>query len=411
MGKNSSKDKISHYQCPRRWKTHLNLDHRMILPGEKENYPKIFRTWMKTMRKRTAFISITILTIILLSSCSLRSTKNDPGPGNSDGEGQSPIIGVTIEGVASFTPEPTQPPAQLPTNTLVPSNPTATLTATIFPTVEGTNTPTLPPTEEPTLGSTRISDADGMEQIYIPAGEFTIGSEDKDAIRPPGGGRAYPEVPEHTLYLDSYWMDKYEVTNAQYAICVAAGGCQPPFFPTSFTIRDYYGNPEYDQYPVVYVDWGMARRYCEWAGRRLPTEAEWEKAARGTDGRIYPWGNDPIDGDKANWCDINCPRDFANGAYDDGYEDTSPVGNFPDGASAYGVMDMAGNVWEWTGTLIQPYPYDPNDGREDLDADGERAWRGAAFSNGYWWMRATVRYRSVTYYRYWNLGFRCASSY
>lgn len=249
-----------------------------------------------------------------------------------------------------------------------------------------------------------------MEQVYVPAGEFIMGSTDIEAKQSIEGGRAYPEVPQNTVYLDGYWIDKYEVTNGQYASCVEDGVCDSPFNPASFTRLNYYPNPEYANYPVIWVKWKMARTYCEWAGRRLPTEAEWEKASRGTDGAKYPWGDEEISGERANFCDFNCPKSWANGRYDDGYPDTAPVGSFPEGASPYGAMDMSGNVWEWTGTLIQPFPYDPTDGRENLDLRGERSWRGGAWNNGYWWMRSSVRYRSVPNYWYYNLGFRCASS-
>jgi formylglycine-generating enzyme required for sulfatase activity len=269
--------------------------------------------------------------------------------------------------------------------------------------------------ENPTMGSTRVSEIDQMEQVYVPAGEFIMGTDDQEAIQTTEGGRAYPEVPKNVVYLDGYWIDKYEVTNGQYALCVEAGVCEPPFLSSSYNRKEYYGNPEYANYPVIWVKWGMAKTYCEWAGRRLPTEAEWEKAARGTDGRKYPWGDepswkDPAFGERMNLCDVNCPKEFANEVFDDGYGDTAPVGSYPKGASPYGVMDMAGNVWEWLSTLIMPYPYDPEDGRESLETYGERVWRGAAFSNGYWWMRSSVRYRSVPNYWYYNLGFRCAAS-
>jgi formylglycine-generating enzyme required for sulfatase activity len=205
-------------------------------------------------------------------------------------------------------------------------------------------------------------------------------------------------------------IDKFEVTTGQYGRCVDAGVCQIPWSIGSDTRPKYFGLPEYSNYPVIWINWNMAKAYCEWADRRLPTEAEWEKAARGTDGRKYPWGNGPISGNLANFCDVNCLRTIANPVYNDGYADTAPVGSYPLGASPYGALDMSGNVWEWTGTLIKPYPYDPNDGREDPDALGERVWRGGPYSNGYWWMRSSVRYRSVTSYWWMNLGFRCASS-
>ena len=271
-------------------------------------------------------------------------------------------------------------------------------------------TPTPEPTSPPVAGSTRVSEIDQMVQVFVPEGEITLGSSDKEAKITLEGGRAYPEVPVNTVYLDSFWIDKYEVTNAQYALCVESGDCEAPFAFFSTTRPEYYGNPEYDDYPVIWVNWYMAGDYCDWAGRRLVKEAEWERASRGSFENKYPWGNDPISGDKANFCDVNCPKSWANSNFDDGYADTAPVGSFPAGASPFGVMDMSGNVWEWTGTLIMDYPYDLSDGREDLEAPGERAWRGGAWNDGYWWMRSSMRYRSVPFYWNFNLGFRCAAS-
>lgn len=315
---------------------------------------------------------------------------------------------------ACSTPSAVEPPTTAPT--MVEPTPTHTppATATLEPTVqptpaESTATP-VPPTPVLTIGSTRTSEVDGMDQVYVPAGEFLMGSTDPEAQISEDNGRAYPEIPQHTVYLDGYWIDKYEVTNSQFARCVDAGACEPPFVNNSYTYTHYYDNPEFADYPVIWVTWFQARAYCEWAGRRLPTEAEWEKAARGTDGQKYPWGEEPVTGERANFCDVNCTRDIANPLHDDGYPDTAPVGSYPAGASPYGAMDMSGNVWEWVSTLIKPYPYDANDGREDLEAPGERVWRGGPWSNGYWWMRSSVRYRSVNFYKWYVLGIRCAAS-
>ncbi|MCJ7700375.1 MAG: SUMF1/EgtB/PvdO family nonheme iron enzyme [Anaerolineales bacterium] len=317
----------------------------------------------------------------------------------------------TMAPAATQTPLPTEPPEAV-------ASPTPTATempeATELPTE--TPVPTLVEPEPPTIGSSRIFETDQMEQVYVPAGEFIMGSSDIEAKITIEGGRAYPEIPVHSVNLDGYWIDKYEISNAQYGLCVDAGVCRAPYLSTSETRQKYFGNPEYSNYPVIWVSWYMAGEYCEWAGRRLPTEAEWEKASRGTDGRKYPWGNEPmstepLSGERANFCDVNCQRTIANGRYDDGYADTAPVGSYPAGASPYGGMDMSGNVWEWTSTIIQPYPYDATDGREDMtNINAERVWRGGPWTNGYWWMRSSVRYRSIPTYWYVNLGFRCASS-
>jgi formylglycine-generating enzyme required for sulfatase activity len=310
---------------------------------------------------------------------------------------------------ACSSPATVEQPATL-TATIYPPSPTQTIPSPTV--VDGTPQPTPTGTALPAMGSTRVIEADQMVQVYVPAGEFTMGSNDEDVKKSLEGGRAYPEIPVNTVYLDGYWIDKYEVNNGQYALCLAAGACKPLHLTSSATRVKYFGNPEYSNYPVIWVSWTMARAYCEWGGRRLPTEAEWEKAARGTDQRRYAWGNDPLDSTRANFCDIHCPLTHANAGFNDGYPETAPVGSFPAGASPYGVMDMAGNVWEWTNTLVRPYPYNAADGREDPkdspNVDGERVWRGGSWTNGYWWMRASLRYRSKSWYWNSNLGFRCA---
>lgn len=262
----------------------------------------------------------------------------------------------------------------------------------------------------PTMGSNRTYKVDGMDQVYVPAGEFIMGSTDLEAKITIGGGRAYPEIPQHTVSLEGFWIDKFEVTNGQYAACVDAGVCKPPFVSNSNSYAKYYNNSQFSNYPVIWVSWYQARGYCDWVGRRLPTEAEWEKAARGTDGQKYPWGNEPVSGQRANFCDKNCPRKIANSNFDDGFMELAPVGSFPAGVSPYGAMDMSGNVSEWTSTLIRPYPYVATDGRENLEVTGERVWRSSPWSNGFWWLRSSVRYHSVPGYQRDVLGFRCAST-
>jgi formylglycine-generating enzyme required for sulfatase activity len=238
----------------------------------------------------------------------------------------------------------------------------ATANTTAQPIAISTLTSTVTPTG---TVPTEITDAKGIAMRLVPAGEFTIGSDDDSDIRNNA----------HRIYLDAFYVDKYEVTNAHYEVCVTAGVCEPPHYVKSDFRASYYGNPEYDNYPVIYVDWTMARTYCEtWRGMRLPTEAEWEKAARGTDGRSYPWG-EGISCEHANY---DGDPDFANFCVGE----TSEVGRYEGGKSPYGLYDMAGNVFEWVSSLPNAYPYDAADGREDLTRGGDRMIRGGAWSEG-----------------------------
>jgi len=164
-----------------------------------------------------------------------------------------------------------------------------------------------------------------MPQVYVPAGTFRMGGMD---VR-----RAPNEIPDHDVTLDAFWMDQLEVTNAMYGLCVEVGVCVPPQDFKSQRRPEYFNNPEFKDYPVIYVTWGQAKAYCEWAGRRLPSEAEWERAGRGDDFRTFPWGEDKADGLRANFNML--------------VGDTSRVGTYPAGASPFGVLDMAGNVAEW----------------------------------------------------------------
>jgi formylglycine-generating enzyme required for sulfatase activity len=238
-----------------------------------------------------------------------------------------------------------------------------------------------------------------MTLVFVPAGEFTMGSDNGD----------FTAKPAHTVHLNAYWIDQTEVTNAMYAKCVADGICKEPTNNSSYTYPSYYGNPEFDNYPVIHVDWNMAKTYCEWAGRRLPTEAEWEKAARGENASVYPWG-DTFDGSLVNFGDTNCPFCDGNKSFNDGFADVAPVGSYPSGKSVYGALDMAGNVMEWVSSLDKPYPYDATDGRENLDSSDWRVLRGGSWLDHDYSVRSADRAggnpSGTTSY----LGFRCSRS-
>jgi serine/threonine-protein kinase len=266
-------------------------------------------------------------------------------------------------------------------------------------------TPTLTPTLG--IGSTQISPKDSMVMVYVPAGEFLMGSNKlKDSMANDD------ELPQHTIYLDAYWIDQTMVTNAQYAHCTSSGECAPPGNTSSNSRSSYYENSQYDDYPVIYLDWNQAQAYCTWAGRRLPSEAEWEKAARGIDGRIYPWGDDVLQGKLFNYCDKNCPFAWKITSVDDGYADTSPVGIYPAGASPYGVLDMAGNVWEWVHDWYSESYYQQSPARNPTGpATGTKhVLRGGSWYDNVHSARSANRNKDIPYYSSNIIGFRCASS-
>lgn len=218
-----------------------------------------------------------------------------------------------------------------PTSTFVPTTevPSETVEA-VLPTIVPTKTVV------PIPANQRTSPIDGMPQIFIPEGTFRMGGLDVRS--------APDERPAHDVTLSGYWIDQLEVTNAMYMLCVQSGTCKPPQDFKSQRRPEYFNNPEFNDYPVVYVTWGQAKTYCEWAQRRLPTEAEWERAARGDDWRTFPWGEDKVNGLLANYNML--------------VGDTSRVGTYPLGASPFGILDMAGNVAEWTNDLYSGTYYE-----------------------------------------------------
>jgi serine/threonine-protein kinase len=261
-------------------------------------------------------------------------------------------------------------------------SPTPTLwdTQSLVTTESPTSTIDLALTDTP-ISSDEAND-NNKTMVVIPAGEFIMGSDNGDTN----------EIPAHVVYINAYSIDKTEVTNGGYKLCVRDGVCQSPLQITSRTRPQYYGNAQFDNYPVIYIDWGMAKAYCEWRGARLPTEAEWEKAARSENSFIYSWG-DEFACHKGNFDDEVKIDSYVvpGGPNCDGYEDTAPVSSYPAGASAYGVMDMNGNVWEWVNSQASPYPYIASDGRESPNSGSSRVVKGGAFTSNNYFSRSSNR--------------------
>ncbi|MCP4245829.1 MAG: SUMF1/EgtB/PvdO family nonheme iron enzyme, partial [bacterium] len=225
----------------------------------------------------------------------------------------------------------------------------------------------------------------------VRAGCFTMGSTDEqldDAVALGGQRDRYvDEQPVHEQCFDApFWIDRTEVTRAMYAACVADGGC------TETPVSDYSSR---DTQPIDRVTWFQAREFCAWRGVRLPTEAEWEYAARGPDGLVYPWGDEFVR--------VNATNEGNSGG------ETADVGSRPWGVSWVGAFDMSGNVWEWVSTLYEGYPYNAGDGREDMnDTDSDRVLRGGSFDDGDWILGATNRNWRYPAREFIGSGFRCA---
>ena len=242
-----------------------------------------------------------------------------------------------------------------------------------------------------------IREFDGVPMALVPAGCFTMGSTAEQlayAMEVLFNRPSYyeDEQPAHEqCFSEPFWIDVYEVTNGQYG---------------SYDVR------RGDDLPRDYISWFDSAAHCESRGRRLPSEAEWEYAARGPDSLLFPWGNE-FDGSRLNFCDVNCGSPGAEMSVDDGYALTGPVGSYPGGASWVGALDMAGNLWEWTSGLPYDYPYRADDGRElsaKVDSSSFRTLRGGAWVDNAFALRSANRNRHAPVDQTTIFGFRCASS-
>jgi eukaryotic-like serine/threonine-protein kinase len=277
-------------------------------------------------------------------------------------------------------------PSSDPTSSAT-SAPTPTKRASLTETATAVPSPSQTPLPE--AGDTRIRSQDKALMVYVPAGSFLRGSTDADEMA------TEFEKPQREVYLEAFWIDRTEVTVGQYRACVDAGGCAPPMETSSATRPDYYDGGAFDDYPVLWVNWYDADTYCRWVGARLPTEAEWEKAARGTDERVFPWGD--------VW---NESHTNAN----DRLGDTRPVGSFPAGASPYGALDMSGNVWEWVADWFNEEYYISSLTRNPTGplSGSERSMRSGSWYSRIAWQRAANRGSAEPNFSDDDIGFRCA---
>ena len=360
-----------------------------------------------------------------------------------------------------------------PSATLYVPSATPTPSSTITPPPSATGG-SRPPSEA-VAGATWVSPIDGMTLVFVPAGTFRMGipSTPTETHEPPPPtpepgvtlptptpwptdtatprisptptstytatpgpsptpylGSNFDEQPVHEVYLDAYWIDRTEVTNAMFARFVAQTGFQTQaertgwsrvYFPENDKFEKIAGadwrHPEgpessitgLDNYPVVNVSWHDAWAYCLWANRRLPTEAEWEKAARGTDERLFPWGNALPDGTRLNYADRRFSDKFGDQSQDDGYARAAPVGSYPAGASPYGALDMAGNVWEWTMDwhMDDYYAHSPHDNPIQEIETLARVVRGGSWSTPANVVRVVNRNWDAQESARSILGFRC----
>ena len=283
------------------------------------------------------------------------------------------LIWILLMAILLAACAPASTPTPMPTALPPTSEPTVT-------SVPPTSAPTLAPVSlaGPSTGTT-MTWVDSGVLTYIPSGEFIM-------------GLGYGDAPTKTVTLDAYWIQQTEVTNKMYAQCVASGNCSAPVQEIG---TPPYSSVQFGDYPIVGVTWDAANTYCQWIGGQLPSEAQWEKAARGTNGNVYPWGNDKPTCDLAN---------FGTCA---GH--TSHVNDYPAGKSSYGLLDMAGNVYEWVNDFYDPNYYSsaPSSNPTGPATGSQRVIRGSSFETDVAQLLSAIRHPSAPDYHNYDLGFRC----
>lgn len=294
---------------------------------------------------------------------------------------------------------------------------------------EGTQTAL---TEELELGETRLREKDQARMVSVPGGRFEMGTRDDEIdymvtlcleFNQDCGYAVVSELsrPTHTVSINGYWVDQHEITNAQYAAFLndqgnqAEGGAawlsiDNPHSLIELVNDSFQPKEGFADHPVIEVTWHGANAYCQWAGGRLPTEAEWEYAARGSESLIFPWGN-RFDLTRLNFCDTNCEKFWKTADYDTGYSDgysmTAPVGTYPGGASWCGARDMAGNVWEWVADWMGPYTLLHQTNPTGPESGTIKVIKGGGWCNAPTVIRSSHRWNYAPLGSGFNLGFRC----
>lgn len=294
--------------------------------------------------------------------------------------------------------------------TATPTHASRTNTATPRPVIEAPVPTPIATINASTLTPNIVRDGqnivqNGVPMVYVPGGTFTMGADN-----------AGSESPAHSVKLSPFYIDRFEVTNRLWAACVVAKACSLPGSTDDFAGRPYFGVEATNDYPVIYISWFNADAYCRWRGARLPTEAEWEMAARWnpSTGAVtaYPWG-DAWDQTRLNYCDAGCilgDPTFIDPNFNDGWPQMAPVGHFSNGASPVGALDMAGNVAEWVADWYSSafYAASPAENPLGPSTGSAKVTRGGGWSLDRYWTRSTARPYFGQLTQAAGIGFRCA---